>query len=137
MSRAAWSAWRPAPVPTTLAAARGARTRGSPDPGAVRQAISQGLQERLPRRGGDCRGSAAPDHAVRAHRDARADGPPGPAQGALTPGASAHGHHQPDPRLPDRAWHYGAAATGAFAQSAPRYPRGWFGRTLASHPVPA
>src|SRR5262244_1530430 len=58
-------------------------TRCSFDPCAIREAIPQGAQERLPRCRGDCRSRAAADHALRGDQDAGANGPTGSASRAL------------------------------------------------------
>src|SRR5262249_54261855 len=95
-----------------------AGARRPTDPGAVRQTYPQRAQERLPRRRGNSRSSAAPDHALRVDQDAGADGPAGIASGALTSGGPAHGTDQSNSWLPDRARHYRAPGRVAFAQGA-------------------
>src|SRR5262245_54871950 len=63
--------------------ADGAWSRCASDPGAVRQAVPQGTQKRLPRRRGNRRSGATTDHALRVDQDTGADGFAGTAPCAL------------------------------------------------------
>src|SRR6266542_2140490 len=58
-------------------------SRCASDPGAIREAVPQGSQERLPRCRGDCGSRATTDHAFCGDQDARADGSAGSASRAL------------------------------------------------------
>src|SRR6516162_3668861 len=93
------------------------------DASEVRARLLEGTEERLPRRGGDCRGGSAPDDEVRGDEDRRSIGPAGAAPGARAPGQPAHGHHQPDPRLPLGTWCCRAARAAPPARRVAGYPR--------------
>src|SRR5262249_44310514 len=80
--------------------ARRAWTRCSFDPCAIREAVPQRSQERLPRCRGHCRSRAAANHALRGDQDAGADGPAGSPSRALAPRGPADGCNQSNPRLP-------------------------------------
>ena len=89
--------------------------RRASDPGAVREAVSQRSQERLPRcRGG--RGSCAAAHyALRDDQDAGTDGLAGSASCALAPRGPTDRNDQSNPRFPDRARHHCAAGRSPLA----------------------
>src|SRR5262245_49541333 len=79
-----WSALHRSP-------ARRAWPRCSFAPGAIREAVPQRSQERLPRCRGDYGSRAAANHALRGDQDAGADGPAGSASRALAPRQPADG----------------------------------------------
>ena len=93
------------------------------DAGEVRPRLLEGAEERLPRRGGDRRGGAAPDDEVRGHEDRRSIGPAGAAPGAGASGQPADRCHQSDPRLPLGAWGRGAARAALLACRVARHSR--------------
>src|SRR5258706_12522896 len=64
------------------------------------RAYNKGQKKRFPRRGGDCRGGAAPDDEIRRHQDGRSAPLAGAAPGARTAGQAAHRHHQSDTSVP-------------------------------------
>jgi hypothetical protein len=121
-----WSALHRSP-------ARRAWPRCSFAPGAIREAVPQRSQERLPRCRGDCGSRAAANHALRGDQDAGADGPASSASRALAPRQPADGGDQSNPRLPDGARHHRAARCGAVAQGAAQHPELKYGRAVAKN----
>jgi hypothetical protein len=73
------------------------------DPGAVREAVPQGAQERLSRCRGDRGGRAATNYALCRDQDTGTDGPARSASRALAHCGTAGRRDQSDPRLSDRA----------------------------------
>src|SRR5690348_10166930 len=59
--------WRASSEPQTALA----RSRCPFDAGEIRAALFERVEERLPRRGSDRRGGAAPDDEIRRHQDGR------------------------------------------------------------------
>src|SRR5580704_9892620 len=110
-----------------------ARTRRPADAGEVCAPLFEGAEERLPRRGGDCRGSPTPDHEVRRDQDRRPARPASAAPRARAIGWPAHWHHQSDPRLPAGAWHRGAARAAFPASRVARHPGDAHRCALAPH----
>lgn len=82
-------------------------------PGAIREAVPQGPQERLPRCRSDRGSCSAADHELCRDQNAGADGLAGPAC-ALASCQPADGGDQSN----DRTRHHGAARRGALAQGA-------------------
>src|SRR6266511_5072584 len=113
----------------------GLRRRASPQPQAadawarrpadaceVRAPLLEGPEERLPRRGGDRRSGATPDHEVRRDQDRRTARPAGAAPRARAVGWPAHRRYQSDPRLPSRARHRGTPGAAFPADRAAGHP---------------
>ena len=78
--------------------------------------VLKGTEERLPRCGGDRRGSSAPDDEVCGNEDCRTARPAGTASRARAIGQSAHRHHQSNPRLSVRARRGSPAGTTVLAR---------------------
>jgi len=89
--RRAWSAWKLVSVRTTSAGSlRRLVMNARLMPAKYVRPYSKGQKERLPRRGGDCRSGAAPDHEVRGDEDRRSARPAGTAPRAGAVGQPAH-----------------------------------------------
>jgi hypothetical protein len=67
-----------------------AGARGTPDAGAIREALRQAQQDRRPRRGGDLRGDEPADDALREREERGCPGGVGDAPHAGAAGAPAH-----------------------------------------------